>query len=108
SRNFGPYIDRVVERTAGWLDRLAATDWFDLEAEVNDLALEIIGSLLFSADWSGRTRDIRASVERWREKTMKEVSSLGATSNRFSAEDKRVRDQGVAEIDALIRESIAQ
>src|SRR5690606_22144345 len=80
TRHFPPFIESVVYLTRHRMQQWIASESFDLEMEMNYLAIEIIGKILFSADWSGQTKEVREAVETFRTTIQKEAGSLGPSS----------------------------
>lgn len=69
------YARTVVEHTLRRIQRWPVGQPFDLASEMNELAMEIIGKVVFSADLGGDTERLRDAVHKFRAAMQREVSS---------------------------------
>jgi cytochrome P450 len=102
ARTFPRFAAAFVGHTRRRIERWVPGATFDMAEEMNQLALELIGKVLFNADWGDRVPHLRDAVHVFRECMQKEISSSGLSPDALSPADKLRQQQAVREIDTLI------
>jgi cytochrome P450 len=75
ARYFSRSADIVIEHTQRRLGRWKPGEPFDLAAEMNELALEIIAKVVFDVDFADQAASLRDAVHVFRQSMQKEVGS---------------------------------
>lgn len=75
TRHFARYADAVIDCTRRRLDRWRPDEPFDLAAEMNELALEVIARLVFNEDVADRAAALRDAVHAFRRAMQSEAGS---------------------------------
>jgi cytochrome P450 len=75
ARHFGRVADTVVAYTRRRLGRWRPGESFDLAAEMNELALEIIARIVFDVDVADQAASLRDAVHVFRQAMQREVGS---------------------------------
>ncbi|HEX3151003.1 MAG TPA: cytochrome P450 [Gemmataceae bacterium] len=101
-RHFARYGDIVVESTRRRLDQWQIRRPFDLAAEMNELALEIIARLVFDVDLAGQARELRDAVHEFRQAMQGEGGSSIVLPDWLPLPSKRRQRRAIAKIDTLI------
>jgi len=101
-RQFARYADTVVACTRRRLDRWRPGEPFDLAAEMNELALEVIARLVFDEDVSDRARALRDAVHEFRQAMQAEGGSTFVLPDWLPLPSKARRRRAVRAIDDLI------
>jgi cytochrome P450 len=101
-RHFARYADAVVACTRRRLDRWRPGEPFDLAAEMNELALEVIARLVFDEDVADRAAALRDAVHAFRQAMQAEGGSAVVFPDWFPLPAKVRQRRAVRAIDELI------
>ncbi|HEY1379118.1 MAG TPA: cytochrome P450 [Gemmataceae bacterium] len=102
ARHFRRYAATIVEYTRRRLDRWPAGESFDLAAEMNELALEIIAKLVFDTDLSGQAARLRDAVHDFRTAMQREADAPVPLPDWLPLPAKRRQRRAVRQVDDLI------
>jgi cytochrome P450 len=102
ARHFGRFADTVVACTRRRLGRWRPGEPFDLSAEMNELALEIIARLVFDVDVADQAASLRDAVHIFRQAMQREVSSPLVLPNWLPLPGKIRQRRAVRAVDDLI------
>jgi cytochrome P450 len=102
ARHFGRVADTVVACTRRRLGRWPPGEPFDLAAEMNQLALEIIAQLVFDVDVADQTASLRDAVHIFRQAMQREVGSPFVLPDWLPLPSKLRQRRAVRVVDGLI------
>ncbi len=106
ARRMGPYAALVVEHTLRRLARWAPDEPFDLAAEMNELALEIIARVVFGADLAEQAGRLRDAVHVARAAMQKDISSPTPLPDWLPTPGKVRQRRALRTLDRLVWELI--
>jgi len=101
-RHFPRYADAVVTCTGRRLDQWRPGEPFDVAAEMNELALEVIARLVFNEDVADRAAALRDAVHEFRQAMQAEGGSMLVLPDWLPLPSKAKRRRAVRAIDDLI------
>lgn len=101
-RHFPRYADAVVACTRRRLDRWRPAEPFDLAAEMNELALEVIARLVFDEDVADRAAALRDAVHEFRQAMQADGGRMFVLPDWLPLPSKARRRRAVRAIDDLI------
>jgi cytochrome P450 len=108
TRNFDRFAQVFVAYTRRRMGCWSTGTTFDMVAEMNQLALELIAKTLFDVDWSDRAARLREAVHVFRDYMMTESSRLLAMPQWLPLPGKLRQRRAVREIDKLIWDLIRE
>jgi cytochrome P450 len=101
-KHFAQYADAVVACTRRRLDSWRPGEPFDLAAEMNELALEVIARLVFDEDVADRAAALRDAVHAFRQAMQGEGGSALVLPDWLPLPSKRRQRRATRAIDELI------
>jgi cytochrome P450 len=102
SRHMKEYAGRVVEHTSRRLGRWSANQPFDLAAEMNELAMEIIAKIVFGIDLSEHVGRLRDAVHVFRAAMQKQMGEAFPLPDWLPLPSKRRKRLALRNVDDLI------
>jgi len=108
ARHFRHYASMIVDFTRRRINGWSPGTPFDLAAEMNELALQIIARLVFDADVSGDASRLRAAVHTFRTHMQREANFPLALPDWLPLPGKLRQRQAVRTVDDLIWTHIRQ
>jgi cytochrome P450 len=108
ARHFRRYADVIVEYTRRRLEGWVPGSTFDMAAEMNELALEIIAKLVFDVDVSGDAVRLRDAVHVFRNDMQREVSLPVVLPDWLPLPSKIRQRRAVRIVDDLIWQQIRE
>lgn len=101
-RHFGNYGDTLVACTRRRIENWPQNQSFDLAAETNELALEIMARVVFGVDLAAQAPELRGAVHEFRVQMMREVSSAIPLPDWLPLPSKRRQKEAIEKIDSLV------
>ncbi len=101
-RHFARYGEIVVECTRQRIQRWRPGEPFDLAADMNELALEIIARLVFDIDLTEQAPTLRDAVHEFRQAMQREVSGIVALPDWLPLPSKIRERRALRKTDELI------
>ncbi len=108
ARHLERFAGAFVEYTRRRVERWSPGTTFDMTEEMNLLALELIGKVLFDVDWSDRAARLREAVHIFRSQMQREISGYFSVPDWVPLPGRFRQRQAVREIDTMIRKLIRQ
>jgi cytochrome P450 len=108
ARRMGAYADVVVEHTLRRLARWTPDEPFDLAAEMNELALEIIARVVFGADLAAQAGRLRDAVHVARAAMQKDISSAASLPDWLPTPGKLRQRRALRTLDRLVWDLIRE
>ena len=102
ARHMKEYARLVVEHTERRLARWAANEPFDLAAEMNELAMEIIARIVFGVDLSDQVSRLRDAVHVFRAAMQKQMSNPLSLPDWLPLPGKIRQRRALRDVDDLI------
>lgn len=98
------FVDFTRRRVETWQDGA----WFDMTEEMNQLALELIGKVLFDADWSKQSAEIREAVHIFRTHMQKEIAAYVHWPRWLPLPGRLRQRRAIRQLDTMIWDLIHQ
>ncbi len=102
AKHMKEYARRVVDHTSRRLDRWCANEPFDLAAEMNELAMEIIAKIVFGVDLSEQVGRLRDAVHVFRAAMQRQMGEAFPLPDWLPLPDKRRKLRALRDVDDLI------
>jgi cytochrome P450 len=101
-RHFENYAQIVVESTRRRLDQWPQNESFDVAADANEMALDIMARVVFGVDLTEQAAELRDAVHAFRVEMMREVSNYFVLPDWLPLPGKIRQKRAIRKIDNLI------